>query len=48
MNRETNSSKKASNDEILQRVTFLLDNETYGINVMQVQEILRYSEKDCR
>jgi len=44
MNRETNSTNKAANDEILQRVTFLLDNETYGINVMQVQEILRYSE----
>lgn len=44
MNRESNLTNKASDDEILQRVTFLLDNETYGINVMQVQEILRYSE----
>ncbi|WP_025564972.1 chemotaxis protein CheW [Psychromonas sp. SP041] len=44
MNRETNLANKTANDEILQRVTFLLDNETYGINVMQVQEILRYSE----
>ncbi|RBW47444.1 chemotaxis protein CheW [Psychromonas sp. B3M02] len=44
MNRESSLSDKASNDEILQRVTFLLDNETYGINVMQVQEILRYTE----
>lgn len=33
-----------SNDEILQWVTFRLDNEKYGINVMQVQEVLRYSE----
>jgi purine-binding chemotaxis protein CheW len=32
------------NDEVLQWVTFKLDSETYGINVMQVQEVLRYSE----
>jgi purine-binding chemotaxis protein CheW len=45
MNRETKlSDKAASDDEIFQRVTFLLENETYGINVMQVQEILRYTE----
>tara|TARA_R110001583_G_scaffold50189_9_gene156652 strand:+ start:13723 stop:14211 length:489 start_codon:yes stop_codon:yes gene_type:complete len=44
MNIETKVSDKTSEDEIYQRVTFLLDNETYGINVMQVQEILRYSE----
>jgi purine-binding chemotaxis protein CheW len=31
-------------DPILQWVTFRLDDETYGINVMQVQEVLRYSE----
>ncbi|MFP2770577.1 chemotaxis protein CheW [Oceanisphaera sp. KMM 10153] len=31
-------------EEILQWVTFRLDNETYGINVMQVQEVLRYSD----
>lgn len=31
-------------DETLQWVTFKLDNETYGINVMQVQEVLRYTE----
>jgi purine-binding chemotaxis protein CheW len=31
-------------DEVLQWVTFKLDDETYGINVMQVQEVLRYSE----
>jgi purine-binding chemotaxis protein CheW len=29
---------------MLQWVTFRLDNETYGINVMQVQEVLRYTE----
>lgn len=29
---------------VLQWVTFLLDGETYGVNVMQVQEVLRYTE----
>ena len=38
------SSAQSSEDPILQWVTFRLDNETYGINVMQVQEVLRYSE----
>jgi purine-binding chemotaxis protein CheW len=33
-----------ANDEILQWVTFHLEKETYGINVMQVQEVLRYTE----
>lgn len=28
----------------LQLVTFHLDNEIYGVNVMQVQEVLRYTE----
>ncbi|AWL11300.1 Chemotaxis protein CheW [Saliniradius amylolyticus] len=32
------------NDEVLQWVTFRLGDETYGINVMQVQEVLRYTE----
>ena len=32
------------NDEVLQWVTFKLDSETYGINVMQVQEVLRHTE----
>lgn len=31
-------------DTMLQWVTFRLENETYGINVMQVQEVLRYTE----
>jgi len=31
-------------DPVLQWVTFQLDEETYGINVMQVQEVLRHSE----
>jgi len=37
-------NETVDNDEVLQWVTFKLDNETYGINVMQVQEVLRYSE----
>ena len=36
--------KSSTDDEVLQWVTFNLENETYGINVMQVQEVLRYSE----
>lgn len=31
-----NSTAKGAEDPILQWVTFRLDNETYGINVMQV------------
>ena len=38
------SAALGSEDPILQWVTFKLDNETYGINVMQVQEVLRYTE----
>jgi len=33
-----------SNDEIIQWVTFRLDDEKYGIRVMQVQEVLRMTE----
>jgi purine-binding chemotaxis protein CheW len=36
--------KDQVNDEVLQWVTFQLEDETYGINVMQVREVLRYSE----
>ena len=32
------------NDPVIQLVTFRLQDETYGINVMQVQEVLRVSE----
>lgn len=32
------------NDEVLQWVTFRLANEVYGINVMQVQEVLRFTD----
>ncbi|GAB1258061.1 chemotaxis protein CheW [Aurantivibrio plasticivorans] len=37
-------SSNATEDPVLQWVTFRLAGETYGINVMQVQEVLRYSE----
>jgi len=42
--RRNSNEKKKADDEVLQWVTFKLANETYGINVMQVQEVLRYSE----
>src|SRR5690554_7862017 len=35
---------QAQDDQVLQYVTFRLDDETYGINVMQIQEVLRYTE----
>jgi purine-binding chemotaxis protein CheW len=38
------NTAQSAEDPILQWVTFRLDNETYGINVMQVQEVLRHSE----
>ncbi|GLX83173.1 chemotaxis protein CheW [Thalassotalea eurytherma] len=38
------SNDAVDNDEVLQWVTFKLDSETYGINVMQVQEVLRHTE----
>lgn len=40
----TVTGHKGSEDPILQWVSFRLENEIYGINVMQVQEVLRYSE----
>jgi purine-binding chemotaxis protein CheW len=33
-----------TDDTVLQWVTFQLDNETYGINVMQVREVLRVND----
>ena len=36
--------KAEASDVVLQWVTFKLQEETYGINVMQVQEVLRYTE----
>lgn len=38
------TSANSLEDPVLQWVTFRLEDETYGINVMQVQEVLRYSE----
>ena len=38
------NSSVDSDDEIHQWVTYRLGDETYGINVMQVQEVLRHSE----
>jgi len=35
---------KDQSDQVLQWVTFKLQEETYGINVMQVQEVLRYTD----
>lgn len=35
---------KLANDPVLQWVTFQLEDETYGMNVMQVQEVLRITE----
>ncbi|NHN39400.1 chemotaxis protein CheW [Pseudomaricurvus alcaniphilus] len=40
----TNTQASAKDDPVLQWVTFRLAGETYGINVMQVQEVLRYTE----
>ena len=39
----TNANKKGD-DEDLRWVTFRLESEKYGINVMQVQEVLRVTE----
>lgn len=38
------NATQSSGDPILQWVTFNLDGEVYGVNVMQVQEVLRYTE----
>jgi len=39
-----NTAKLNENNPILRWVTFKLDKEKYGINVMQVQEVLRVTE----
>ena len=44
MTEKRNIAQNLPEDEVLQWVTFQLENETYGINVMQVQEVLRYTE----
>ena len=38
------AQSRSSDDPVIQWVTFRLAGETYGINVMQVQEVLRYTE----
>jgi purine-binding chemotaxis protein CheW len=38
------AAESAAGDQVIQLVTFRLKDETYGINVMQVQEVLRVSE----
>lgn len=37
-------AKKVVDDQVLQWATFRLGYELYGINVMQVREVLRYTE----
>lgn len=44
MSEKSTTSNTPDNDEVLQWVTYRLGDETYGINVMQVQEVLRYTE----
>lgn len=39
-----NTSEQAENNPVTQWVTFRLEDETYGVNVMQVQEVLRMTE----
>ncbi len=39
-----NITQNDNKEEILQWVTFKLENEVYGINVLNVQEVQRYSE----
>jgi len=38
------SAKKSDDNPVMRWVTFRLENEKYGINVMQVQEVLRVTE----
>lgn len=35
---------QAAQEQVLQWVTFHLDNETYGVNVMAVKEVLRHTQ----
>jgi len=41
---ESDNKDKKIDDPILQWVTYQLEDETYGINVMQVQEVVRITE----
>lgn len=40
----TSAQQSMNDDAVIQWVTFRLAGETYGINVMQVQEVLRYTD----
>ncbi|MCG8426853.1 MAG: chemotaxis protein CheW [Chromatiales bacterium] len=40
----TSVAQSAGNDPVIQLVTFRLEDEVYGINVMMVQEVLRVTE----
>lgn len=40
----TSAADNRMRDPVIQLVTFRLQDETYGINVMQVQEVLRVTE----
>lgn len=42
MENDVKQEKKV--DDVLRWVTFQLEKEVYGVNVMQVQEVLRYTE----
>ncbi len=44
MNQTASSASNVGEHDVIQCVTFRLENETYGINVMQVQEVLRVTE----
>ena len=44
MENEVKQQEKKKVDEVLRWVTFQLDKEVYGVNVMQVQEVLRYTD----
>lgn len=41
---QLNVTREASNDQVIQWVTFRLADEVYGTEVMQVKEVLRLSE----
>ena len=43
-NIQNSAQSQSSDDPVLQYVTFRLAGETYGLNVMRIQEVLRYTE----
>lgn len=44
MSESKNIAGSVSDNDVFQWVTFQLDRETYGINVKQVREVLRYTD----